>query len=185
MDYMYNTDSRRGTLSYNQVLDLTDVEPSGDAPAEPVTLQEAKDFCKIDGDDDDLIIDMLITACRIECEELSNIGFINRDVVLVQNNGNGGAYLPLGPNGDISLIEDADGNEIKSDNYTISGTAYKQLISPCGERLTIYYNTGHTALPANLKLALLECIFYRYDERKGREVTPVYLDLIKQVARIW
>jgi len=188
INYYYHTDCNASAgLSYNQVLDLVDVEPSGDGPEEPVTLTEAKNFCKIDVSEDDLFLELLIPACRIECEELSNIGFINRDVVLVQNNGNGGAYLPLGPNGAISLMEDADGNEIEADNYTISGTAFKQIISPRLERMTVYYNTGYEVLPQNLKLALLECIFYRYDERKVRENAhpPVYLDLLKQVSRVW
>ena len=170
-------------LSYNQVLDITDVEPSGGI-TEPVTLSEAKNFCKIDVSDDDTLITMLLTACRLECEQLTNIGFVNRDVIVVQNNGNGGAFLPLGPNGDIATVQDADGNDL---TYVPSGTTWKQIISPRSERITITYNTGYETLSANLKLALLECIFYRYDERKVRENAhpPVYLDLLKQVARIW
>jgi hypothetical protein len=172
-----------GKLSYNQVLDITDIEPSGGI-TEPVTLTEAKNFCKIDVSDDDTLITMLLTSCRLECESLTNIGFVNRNVIVVQNNGNGGAFLPLGPNGDIATVQDTDGNDL---TYVPSGTTWKQIISPRSERLVITYNTGYTTLPANLKLALLECIFYRYDERKVRENAhpPIYIDLLKQVARIW
>lgn len=170
-------------LSYNQVLDITDIEPSGGI-TEPVTLAEAKNFCKIDVTDDDDLITMLLTACRVECEQLTNIGFVNRDVIVVQNNGNGGAFLPLGPNGEISEVKDGETVITTAD---FSGSTWKQILSPRSERLIITYNTGYSTLPANLKLALLECIFYRYDERKVRENAhpPVYLDLLKQVSRIW
>lgn len=188
-DYRYNFDRRDcltgNGLSYNQVLDLVDVEDSG-APAvtEPVTLPEVKNFCKVDVSEDDTLIEMLITACRIECEQLTNIGFVNREVVLIQNNGNGGAYLPLGPNGAVSEVIDY---ETVITTAKFSGTAFKQILEPWSDRLTITYNTGYTTLPQNLKLALLECIFYRYDERKVRENAhpPIYLDLLKQVARVW
>lgn len=174
-------------LSYNQLLDITDIEPSGGI-TEPVTLEEAKNFAKIDVSEDDVLIEMLITACRIECEQLSNIGFVEREVVLIQNNGNGGAYLPLGPNGAIGEVKNGD-TVITTAEF--SGTTWKQILSPRSERLTITYTTGYTTLPANLKLALLECIFYRYDERKRGESSafassqPVYLEHLKQVARIW
>lgn len=188
MDYRNNIDHRDchtgNGLSYNQVIDLVDVEPSGDH-VEPVDLTEVKNFCKIDVSEDDTLIEMLITACRIECEQLTNIGFVNREVVLIQNNGNGGAYLPLGPNGTITSVVNEQGDAVTG--YKITGTAWKQILEPWYRHLVITYNTGHTTLPANLKLALLECIFYRYDERKVRENAhpPIYLDLLKQVARIW
>jgi hypothetical protein len=180
----WNVNCNNG-LSYNQVLDLVDVEDSG-APAvtEPVTLPEVKNFCKVDVSEDDTLIEMLITACRLECEQLTNIGFVNREVVLIQNNGNGGAYLPLGPNGAVSEVIDY---ETVITTAKFSGTAFKQILEPWSDRLTITYNTGYTTLPQNLKLALLECIFYRYDERKVRENAhpPIYLDLLKQVSRVW
>ena len=170
-------------LSYNQVLDLTDIEPSGGI-TEPVTLDEVKNFCKIDVSEDDELIEVLITACRIECESLTNIGFAEREVLLIQNNGNGGAYLPLGPNGTISSVKDIYDTDI---DYTASGSTWKQILEPCHPQLYITYTTGYSVLPANLRLALLQCIFYRYDERKQRENAQpaIYLDLLKQVARIW
>lgn len=177
-------DCNRSGLSYNQVLDLYDVEGSDESIPPAVTPEEVKNFCKIDVSEDDTLISMMIISCMLECEQLTNIGFYNREVTLVQNNGNGGAFLPLGPNGTITSVKDIDDNDI---TYTASGTYWKQILSPASERLYIIYATGHETLPANLKLALLECIFYRYDERKVRENAhpPVYLDLLKQVARIW
>lgn len=186
-DYRYNFDRRDCNagdgLSYNQVLDITDIEPSGGLN-EPVTLTEVKNFCKIDVSDDDLLIEMMITSCRRECEALSNIGFVNREIIIVQDNGNGGCYLPLGPVGTITSVKDLDGNDI---TYKTSGTTWKQILWPNHRNMVITYDGGYETLPLELKLALLECIFFRYDERKVRENAhpPVYLDILKQHCRIW
>jgi len=187
-DYRYNFDRRDchegAGLSYNQVYDITDIETSGEIATEPVTLEEVKNFCKIDVSEDDTLLEMMITACRQECEAITNIGFVNREVVVQQNNGNGGCYLPLGPIGDISSVKDIEGNDIE---YKAVGSTWKQILWPVHERLVLVYDAGYTTLPMELKLALLECIFYRYDERKVRENAhpPIYLDQLKQHARIW
>jgi len=187
MDYRYNIDHRdcrEGGLSYNQVFDIADVEGSDMSVTEPVTLEEVKNFCKIDVSDDDILIDLMITACRMECEELTNIGFVQRQVIVEQNNGNGGCQLPLGPVGEITNVKDTNGNDL---TYQAAGTKWKQILTPIHERLVIVYTAGYGTLPAELKLALLECIFYRYDERKQRENAhpPVYLDQLKQHCRVW
>jgi len=78
MDYRRNEDRILLTgsgLSYNQQLDISWIEPSNGF-TEPVTLEETKLFCKIDFDDDDVLIESLITAAREMCEDYSNIGFV-------------------------------------------------------------------------------------------------------------
>lgn len=187
-DYRNNFDRRDcndgSGLSYNQVLDITDVEGSDEVITEPVTLAEVKNFCKIDVTEDDNLIEMMIIACRQECEALTNIGFVQREIIVVQNNGNGGAYLPLGPVGTIGAVVDGDTTITTA---TFSGSTFKQILTPRSERITLTYSAGYSLLPKELKLALLECIFFRYDERKVRENAhpPVYLDQLKKHSRIW
>ncbi len=186
MDYRYNIDRRDclegDGLSYNQLLDFTDVEPSGGFD-EPVTLAEAKNFCKIDISEDDTLIEMLIPACRQECEALTNIGFLQREVIAEQNNGNGGCYLAFGPIGTIASVKDIDGHDL---TYKAVGSTWKQILTPIHPRLVITYKAGYSVLPEPLKLALLECIFYRYDERKLREnaYPPIYLESLKKYSRV-
>jgi len=70
-------------VSYNSVLDI---EFDDGEITEPVTLTEAKDFCKVDiGTDDDLII-ALITAARQQCEAYTAVGFVVHDIVAIVNN---------------------------------------------------------------------------------------------------
>ena len=187
-DYRYNCDRRdcNGSLglSYNQVYDITDIEPSGGI-TEPVTLAEAKNFCKIDVSEDDTLIEMMITACRLECEAITNIGFVQREIIVTQDNRNGGAYLPLGPVGTVTAVDDEDGDPIV--NYRIVGSTWKQILEPVRERIVLTYDAGYTTLPVDLKLALLECIYFRYDERKVREnpYPALYLESLAKYSRVW
>ena len=172
-----------GKLSYNQILDYWFNEDSGE-PTEPVTLEEAKNFCKIDVDDDDTLITSLITAARRMCEDYTNIGFINREVTAVINNGNGGSYLPYGPIGEILSITDNDGAELEAD---IQGVQWKQVVSPRLERMTVVYSGGYEVLPNDLKTALLNVIMWLYDNRSQgtTEMGPIAPMILNPVKRIW
>jgi hypothetical protein len=186
MDYRSNIDRMDyagSGLSYNQLLDVWFNEDSG-APVEPVTLSEAKLFCRIDVSDDDATIESLITTARQMCEDFTNIGFISRNVVAIINNGNGGSYLPYGPIWDIISVTDVKGTLITAE---IQGVVWKQVLTPRSERLTIEYNAGHETLPAKLKTAMLNAIMYLYDNRsQGTEtIGPIATMLLTPIRRIW
>jgi hypothetical protein len=48
-----------------------------DAATEPLTLDDAKNFCRVTIDDDDDLVSSFITAARYECERIANRSFIN------------------------------------------------------------------------------------------------------------
>lgn len=170
--------------SYNQIYDIAIIEPSGDI-TEPVTLAEAKNFCKIDVDDDDTLITALITAARVMCEDYTNIGFIERELIVTLNNRNGGIYLPLGPiPSDLTTVTDADANDV---TFTTGGVDWKQLLTPTYERLIVTYTAGYSVLPENLKTALLNTIFYLYDNRAtgADNIGPIAQMLLNPIRRVW
>jgi hypothetical protein len=144
--------------SYNQVIYITFITDSG-AEEEPVTLQEAKDFCRISVDEDDTLITELITAARMMCEGYSNIGFIYRGITATVNNGNGGIYLPYGP---INEVTEIDGEDPQTGD--VKGSTWVQLMV-LGERIEVMYTAGYTVLPKALKTALLNAIYYLYENR--------------------
>lgn len=183
-DYSSNCDhqdSRNSGLSYNQVIDVIFNEDSG-APTEPVTLAEAKNFCKIDVSEDDTLITALITAARQMCEEFSNIGFIERELTSIFNNGNGGKFLPYGP---IDTVTEVKINDVVTTTYTLGGVKWKQLLDPVADRVEVTYTGGYATLPENLKTALLNAIFYLYDNRsEGMDnIGPVAKMLLKPISR--
>lgn len=167
------------SLSYNQILSTT-LEV---VETEPVTLLEAKNFCKISVSDDDVLIGELITAAREMCEDYTNISFVAREVIASFNNGNGGIFLPYGPVGDDTALTDVDGEEIDG---TVTSGDWKQVRTPNYDYLTATYTGGYDTLPKKLKTALLNAIYYLYDNRAVGvdSIGPIAQMLLKPVRRV-
>lgn len=177
------------SIAYNAVLDVLfeDEVESGDDPTEPVTLDEAKEWCRIDVSDDDDIITELITAARTICEQYSNISFIPRTVTARLKNELGGIYLPYGPvTGDDPVFTDDEGIEAAVDAYKVVGVLFKAVKTPFTE-MTAVYTAGYTALPLNLKKALLNQIAWMYSNRGDDETASVSEQsklILNQVRRV-
>ena len=171
-------------VSYNSVLDI---EFNDENIVEPVTLTEAKDFCKVEiGTDDDLIT-ALITAARQDCEAYTAVGFVVHNAVALLNNCNGDIYLPYGPLVAINQVTDEDGNVLVLDStYTLSGNAFKRLVDPREKNITIDYTTGYSELPQTLKTALLNQIYWLYDNRSQSvdKISPIAQSLLNPFRRV-
>jgi uncharacterized phiE125 gp8 family phage protein len=158
-------------VGYNSILD---VQFDDGVIVEPITLTETKDFCKIDIDTDDAIITEMIISARQMCEDYTNIGFVPHQVAVNLDNPNGSIYLPYGPFIDMISVEDAHGNSLIIDvDYTIGGNAFKRLLTPRQENLTLTYQTGYEILPERLRLALLNTVYYIYDNR-AQSINHIY-----------
>lgn len=171
-------------VSYNQIIDVLFTDPL--PIVEPVTVDEAKDFCKIELDytnDNDLIV-AFITTARQMCEAFTNTGFIEREVRAVLNNGNGNNYLPYGPIGAVTEVKDA-GEVITSDAYSVTGEKWKRIEYPCSPLLTVTYTGGYAELPAQLKTGLLNAIYYLYDNRSVGvdNIGPIAKTLLNPYSR--
>ena len=171
-------------VEYNSVLD---VQFQDGVIAEPVTLTEAKNFCKIDISTDDDLINVLITAARQMCEAYTGVGFIQHSAVAVLNNSNGDIYIPYGPMIAINSVEDNNGRVLVLDmDYTLGGNEFKRLRTPHANNITIDYITGYTVLPDVLKTAVLNQVYYLYDNRAVAtdDISPIakiILNLFKRV----
>lgn len=171
-------------VKYNSILDVQ-VNEGSITPTEPVTLTEAKDFSRIDIDTDDDLITELITAARLMCESFTNIGFIEQERIVILNNGNGSVLLPYGPVGTISEVV-VDEEILSTTEYEVSGNQFKRLISPQVDSISITYESGYSELPKNLKTALLNAIYYLYDNRaQGVDnIGPIAAMLLKPYQRV-
>lgn len=171
-------------VEYNSVLDVQfdDVDI-----LEPITLTEAKNFCKIDISTDDDLINILITAARQMCEAYTGVGFVEHNAVAVLNNSNGDIYIPYGPIIAINSVVNEQGTTLVLDlDYTIGGNEFKRLRTPLANNITIDYTTGYTTLPEALKTALLNQVYYLYDNRAigNDDISPIskiILNLYKRV----
>lgn len=149
-----------GVILYNAVLSVSFSDDGTET--EPVTLQEAKDWCRIDIDDDDALITLLITAARIICENHANLSFIERTVTAKIINGLGGFILPYGPVTSLTSVTLADATNIYDANFSIDD-AY-------GQFYTVVYDAGYATLPQNLRHAILNQIAFMYETR-GSEMS--------------
>jgi hypothetical protein len=160
-----------GGLAYNAALSA---EFSDESTTEPVTLQEAKNWCRVDINDDDAIITALITAARIVCENYANLSFIERTVTAKIHNGLGNITLPFGPVvGDITSITDI---------YDTPLTDYT-LQTPYGTDLTVVYDAGYATLPENFKTAILCQIAWMYENRGDAGIAVGLSELSKLLLK--
>lgn len=143
-----------GGPAYNAVIKADIADETG---PEFITLQEAKDWCKIDVTDDDTLITKLIKAARLVCERFVNLSLIPRNVTAVIHNGLGGINLPYGPVTSEVAYFNVDDSE---------ATGY-DINTGSGDNITAVYSAGYAAgnLPEDLRTAVLDQIAWMYNNR--------------------
>lgn len=147
------------------------------APAtEPVTLEELKTFCRIDGSTFDTMLTGYITACRQAVERLTGRNMINRAVTLYFDEFPAGfapLYLPRPPVQSVTSITyiDPDGT-----STVMPGTDYRADLASVTARIApaldaewpstaavinavaVVYVSGYGTTAASVPAALKECI---------------------------
>lgn len=172
-------------MKFNAVLDVYFLDESGNG-IEPITLNQVKDWLKIDTTDEDSLLNNITTAARILCEQYTNISFIQRKVIAIVNNSLGSIELPYSPIGEILDLQDVDGNELT--DYEVTGVVHKRLKTPEKDYLRVKYTAGFTTLPQNYKTALLTAIAYIYEHRGDEqfgELSPMAKTFLKPLRRVW
>lgn len=149
---------------YNFLIDytLTDIAPV----VEPVTLQEAKDYCRVTTTADDALITNMITEAREAIERVAGLSLIPKTAVVFFKNNQGNFELPYGPVKNISEIYDVRQSQvIATTQYLLVGSQYPSLVYPTYDILRATYTTGFDVVPKDLKIAILDQINYSYENR--------------------
>ncbi|MEO8883893.1 MAG: head-tail connector protein, partial [Devosia sp.] len=154
--------------------------------AEPVTLDEAKAFLRLDTTDEDPLVTSLITAARLHIEGISGRALLSQGwrTVLDCWPPGGVVTLPVGPLLSLTAITayDADGNatELATDDVLVAANATPvQLFVPPGfgsaailrdrQAIEIDYVAGYGSdggdVPATLRQALLILVGYWFENR--------------------
>jgi hypothetical protein len=153
----------------NEIIGIAFAENLYGYTDEPVTLQEVKDYAKIDFDDDDVLLEQLIVASRIQLETLTGLSFVPKDITVQLKNQCSGIEIPYGPiEGDLdpTLITDRDGNVIEIETEGLGGFL---SIRTCLDFVQIIYSAGYVGtLPEDLKTALKGQVFFLYQNRGER-----------------
>ena len=184
-------------MNYNAVISVRDISDDSGTITEPVTLQEMKDYLRLEGYvdtdqstsdslsnftfDDALIRDM-ITASRQLMEETLNMSLVFHTWEAVLNNGNGMQEIPYGPVIRFWYVKDKDGVSL---DYTTIGNLWYNLKTPVACGLIVTYDAGYgdtltQRLPKGIKIDLMRLTAYMYEHR-GDETNIE--NFVSQLAR--
>lgn len=151
------------------MLHIVDSKRTELTTTEPVTLAEAKEALQITSTDFDTKLTRLITQCRKSVEEATALSLIYKRVVLICDI-NEEWELPYGPVigiEDVSTRETSVGSGMPTfttleEGWEVDGSEFMKIYSASPNRHKLTYTVGYTSVPADLKLALLSEIAYRF-----------------------
>ena len=156
--------------------------------AEPITLQYAKDYLKVDlavgeAPTEDTLITDLITAARQMIEGRINTSLISRTVEATIINGVGFCQLPYGPVVQLNSITTQDGAAVDAGGYKLIGTSFKQVREMFIDPLVFTYTAG--SCPKALQNIILSQIDWLYNNRgsDSAEFSPSVLKSLKNYDR--
>jgi hypothetical protein len=140
---------------------LTDTAPV----TEPVTLAEAKLYCRVTNSVDDNQISLMIKQAREAVEVDTGLSLIPKTAVVWFTNWNSSFDLPYGPVNSITSLINEQGDTIAVGDYTLIGGKFPKLIRPAYQNLKFTYTCGYTTIPNDLKIAILDQVSYDYENR--------------------
>lgn len=149
----------------------------GSAPAiEPLTLEEVKLYLRIDGSDEDTLVESLIAAVRESAEMYLRRSLITQSWVMAfEDYAPARVELPMGPVQSVTAVKSITRAGVET---TISSSAYylaamKNILcfdaSLAGDTVAIAYVAGHgdaaTDVPAPIRDGMLCHLAARYENR--------------------
>jgi hypothetical protein len=164
--------------NYNAILSVDFTNVSG---AEPVSLNDAKLYCKVDdliNYDDNLII-QLITAAREVIEAYTNEALTTRTVTAIMCNSCGNVYLPYSPVTSSVTLSDSSGEVLGGKNGYIK--------TPITDYITATYTAGYTSatLPKKYAEAIKMQIAYMYENRGDLQVAPTVKSILSNARKLF
>lgn len=151
-------------MSYsNYIIDYT-LTNTG-VVVEPVTLTEAKNYCRITTSADDTQIELMIKSAREAVEAATGLSLIAKTAIVWFSNFNGKFELPFGPVNTFTSLVNEQGTTLTSVQYTLIGGQFPTLQRPTYANLKATYTVGYTTIPSDLKIAILDQVSYDYENR--------------------
>ena len=145
---------------------------------EPVSLAEAKLFARVDGSDEDALVDALIAAARLHVEAITGRALVTQTWRLVQSCV-AGLLVPLPVVPAVALVDAPEGAVLQGDSV---------LLAQVVDELTVDYTAGYgdaADVPGDLKQAVLTLVAYWYENRDAVTMPPLGFDrLIASYKRV-
>jgi uncharacterized phiE125 gp8 family phage protein len=160
-------------MSYsNYIYDFT--VATVDSPvSEPVSLTEAKQYCRVTNITEDDLIELMIKAARETIEVATGLSLVSKSMVVYFNNIDGNFEVPFGPINNVTfeLFDmQQDGAEVPAADIRMIGNDFPKLTSPRFPNLKATYYGGYndqpaSIIPQDLKIAILDQVSYNYENR--------------------
>jgi uncharacterized phiE125 gp8 family phage protein len=139
--------------------------------AEVVTLVEAKNYLRVDYDEDDDLIEALIATAQTRLEQYAGVAMTPRTLKVV-------AYvdefieLPYVPTGTISVVEYWNNEEwvvMPVGDYNVLGDTTKKIYMVANNAMEyrFTYTCGYATTPKGMKTALLKYVADLYEYRES------------------
>lgn len=170
-------------------MQITQTEPL----EEPITLEEAKSYLKVDFEEDDTLITTLIKAVRKASEKYTGLSFVTRTITLYAENWSSLDELPYGPHQSVTsvvrLAYDNTETTLTTDDYYLKGLAFLSVNvgrvwrlseGRCNNRLRIVYEAGFgeaSDVPEDIKLAILKEVAELYENRENSLIGTIVANL--------
>lgn len=181
----------------NLTYDIKDVTTES-GTSEPVTLQEMKDYLRLEGfvdtdesttdslsdfDFDDTLISNMITAARKKLERLCGISIVFHSWKVLFTNMAGDWELPYGPVQAFTSLKSNTDTTLTA--YTLRGFDFRHLEFPLGEKMVIQYDAGYEDCPEEISLAIKQCVAYWYENRVIGAVPALAKATVSSYIRPW
>lgn len=142
-----------------------------DPAVEPVTVAEVKEQLRIDGDEEDTLLETMITTARQLAEEETGRAFITQTWETTFWEGSNRIRLPRPEVQVIESVTDRDGETLE---YQLRGRVLV-LAYPARE-VTVRWVAGYGPkpedVPYTIRQAILETVGHFYENREGQGELP-------------
>ena len=167
MSNLLYTPSNSSFTGYS--IQFADVAPV----TEPVTLQEAKDYARIDGSTEDTLITSLIKMARLQCEAFMGKAIIRKTVTIDSFTFPYQWQLPYGPlvsANDVTKVVTIDQNNVETAlQYQLNIGLFPKIAITSGDqsfKFRMIYTAGFTTVPEDIKLAIKMMVNTLYERRE-------------------
>mgnify|MGYP000004704876 CR=1 FL=1 len=150
-------------------IQFADVSPV----TEPITLAEAKDYARIDGNSEDTLITSLIKVARLHCESYMGKAIIRKTVTIESFGFPYQWQIPYGPliaAGDVTKVVTLDQNNAETAlNYQLNLGLFPKINIIGGAqsyKFKMVYIAGFTTVPEDIKLAVKMMVNTLYERRE-------------------
>jgi uncharacterized phiE125 gp8 family phage protein len=141
---------------------MHDIKINSVTGSEIVTTQNVKDFVRIDTSADDTIIERMIVAARIWCENYIGKDIVAKNRTFYLQEVDNRFTLPFAPLASISSVT-SEGTAVDYDTYGLDDTVIEIGSLPADEVKVTYVTTGLT--DNIIKEAILHLVSTMYDNR--------------------